>query len=197
MSYEPSYGPESRFTAARPDCPNPEYWTSADGDSTEVEVSELVGAFVRALQPEYVLETGTAWGQTASYIARALRANQHGRLFTIENNYERVEYVRKEFPELLGSWMTVIWGESLQFFSQTRFNPQKLDFCWFDSLLELRAPEFRYFRPYMSDRCVVGFHDTGPQHSLRPSIDQLEREGLIAPMHLPTPRGVTFARVLP
>jgi hypothetical protein len=35
----------------------------------------LVAAFVRALQPETVLETGSAFGQTAEAIGRALAAN--------------------------------------------------------------------------------------------------------------------------
>ena len=192
MTYRPDYGPESRFTAARPDCPSPEFWTSADGDSTEFEVSELVGAFIRALQPKLVLETGTAWGQTTDFIVDALRRNGHGHLLTVETDLERVNYVREKYDSLV-AWMTVILGDSMKvsILDETVF-----DFCWFDSLIELRAAEFRRFYPNMSNRCVVGFHDTGPQHALKPDIDQLAAEGLIAPMHLPTPRGVTFARVL-
>jgi hypothetical protein len=59
---------EARFTPPRPDCPHPEWWTSTDDDSTECEVTALVAAFVVALQPELVIETGTAFGQTAEAI---------------------------------------------------------------------------------------------------------------------------------
>jgi hypothetical protein len=75
-------GSEARFTAPRADCPHPEYWHSTDSDSTEIEVTELVAAFVRAPQPETVLETGSAFGQTAEAIRRTLAANGHGRLVT-------------------------------------------------------------------------------------------------------------------
>jgi hypothetical protein len=49
----------------------------------------------------------------------------------------------------------------------------------------------------MHDRTVVGFHDTGPQHPVRELLHPLEDEGLLAPIYLPTPRGVCFARVTP
>lgn len=68
-------GSEARFTPPRPECPYPEWWTSTDVDSTECEVTALVAAFVVALQPELVIETGTAFGQTAEAIGHAVAAN--------------------------------------------------------------------------------------------------------------------------
>ena len=85
---------EDRFTPARPDCPYPQRWHSADSDSTELEVSHLVAAFVRALQPNLVVETGTAWGQTAELIGQALKANGQGRLITLEPDPARAEHSR-------------------------------------------------------------------------------------------------------
>jgi predicted O-methyltransferase YrrM len=81
---------EDEFTKPRPDWTNPGYWTAPDAYSTECEVTELVAAFVRALQPEYVVETGTAFGYTAAAIGAALAANGHGRLDTIEIDEEKV-----------------------------------------------------------------------------------------------------------
>ena len=86
--------PESNWTAGRDDCRHPEWWTASDVDSAEFEVTELVAAWVRALQPEYVIETGTAFGQTARAIGKALRKNGHGRLDTIEVNPNRVRQAR-------------------------------------------------------------------------------------------------------
>ena len=75
--------------------------------------------------------------------------------------------------------------------------PTMIDFAWLDSWTTLRAAEFRRFLPYMHSGTVVGFHDTGPTHpELRPQIDDLAAEGLLAPLHLATPRGVTFAQPL-
>jgi len=71
-----------------------------------------------------------------------------------------------------------------------------VDFAWFDSLLDLRAREFIHFRSWMHAGTVVGFHDTGPQHPLRPDVENLAGLGMLAPVFLPTPRGVCFGRVL-
>ena len=60
---------EDRFTPARA-VPHPESGTVRP-DSTEVEVSALAAAFVRALRPDLVVETGTAFGQTAGLIGRS------------------------------------------------------------------------------------------------------------------------------
>src|SRR3546814_17665308 len=63
---------ESRFTESRKDCPHPERWHSPDSDSTEIEVSRLVAAFVEALRPDLVIETGSAFGPTAELIGQVL-----------------------------------------------------------------------------------------------------------------------------
>lgn len=181
--------PESEFTPASEWAPHPEWWHATDGDSTEVEVSELVAAFVRALQPDRVLETGTAFGQTAQAIGRALAANGHGRLDTLEPDPERADFSRRRCA---GLPVTVHETASLVFVPDGA-----VDFLWLDSLLHLRADELRRFRAHASDRCVVGFHDMGPKHGMRPSIEALVAEGLIRPLLcLRTPRGVGFAEVV-
>ena len=184
--YTPDPGSEIRFTHPRADCPNPQWWTSDDDDSTEHEVTELVAAFVRALQPELVLETGTAWGQTAAAIGAALKANKHGRLITLEPDPERAEYSRERCK---GLPVRILEEESLTYRPEGR-----IDFAWFDSLIHLRVPEFMYYKAWMQGgKAVVGFHDTGPQHGLRPQVEAIGH--LISPMFLPTPRGACFAHV--
>lgn len=178
---------ENRFTAARPDCPNPQHWHSADGDSAELEVTELVAAFIRALQPEVVVETGTAFGQTAEAIGRALHANGHGMLYTLEPDLVRVALVQ---DRVRGLPVHIVPKTSLDWTP-----PNGVGFAWFDSLLHLRAAEFRAYKPQMAPGCIVGFHDCGPQHPVRPDVEQLADEGLLRPIYLPTPRGVMFAEV--
>jgi predicted O-methyltransferase YrrM len=156
-------------------------------DSTECEVTALVAAFVVALQPELVLETGTAFGQTAKAISRALLANGHGRLVTLETDPGRVTLSR---ARCAGLPVQVLEMSSLDYTPDA-----PVDFVWFDSLVELRPVELRRYLPYLSPRAVVGFHDTGPQHPLRHLLAPLEAEGLlVSPLYLPTPRGVCFAR---
>lgn len=177
---------ESRWTPARPDCPHPEYWTSTDAHSTELEVSELVGAFVRALQPEYVVETGTCWGQTTEAIGHALKVNGHGQLVSLEVDAEKVEY---STLRCVGLPVLVTLCSSLEFLPS-----EPVGFAWFDSLLDLRIPEFNRYREHLLPGAIVGFHDTGPQFgAFGPQIASLPG---VRPISLRTPRGVTFAEIL-
>jgi hypothetical protein len=177
---------EARWTSPRPDCPHPEWWTSTDAHSTEIEVTELVAAFVRATQPDYVVETGACWGQTAEAIGHALAANGHGRLVSLEVEPAKVEYAAKRCA---GLPVTILALSSLSFVPE-----QPVGFAWLDSLLHLRLPEFQRYRQFMEAGAIVGFHDTGPQFGgFGAQIASIDG---IRPLQLRTPRGVTFAEVL-
>lgn len=178
--------PESTWTKPRPDCPHPEWWSSTDSQSTEIEVSELVAGFVRALQPEYVVETGTCLGQTAHIVGMALQANGHGRLDTLEPEGERAEFARQRCD---GLPVTVLEVPSLEFTPA-----QRIDFAWLDSRLDLRVPEFDRYRPWLSEGSIVGFHDTSPHQGVYGS--HVEALSGTRAIRLRTPRGVTFVEVL-
>jgi predicted O-methyltransferase YrrM len=176
---------EGGFTPARDDCPHPEWWSAIDRDSTEREVTALVAGFVRGLQPEYVIETGTAFAQTTRAIGRALKKNGHGRLVSLEVNAKRVRQARRLCARLP---VDVVERSSLE------FEPERpVDFAWFDSLPELRVAEFRRYRPWMHAGTVVGFHDTTVLAE-KIKLEQLEDEGLLRCLRLPTPRGVVFGQ---
>lgn len=179
---------EDRYTAARADCPHPERWRSYDWDSAEVEVSDLVAAFVRALRPDYVVETGTAFGQTAYAIGIVLAEAGVGHLYTVEVDHDRVVQAQERCKDLP---VTVVEKDSLEFDP-----PDGIGFAWFDSLLGLRIPEFRAYYKRFAKHATVGFHDTGPHFPIWPHIEALETEGLLLPIRLPTPRGVVFGEVL-
>lgn len=180
---------EATWTQPTDECPNPELWHARDSESTEREICELVGAIVVALQPEYVVETGSAYGQTARTIGEALRSNGHGRLVTLEID-----------PKLVSHTRAVVQGlpvEVLEMSSMEWEPEEQIGFAWFDSLTPLRVQEFHRYSAWMTTRTVVGFHDTGEQHQpLRSQIEDLWRDGAITePLFLPTPRGCCFARV--
>jgi predicted O-methyltransferase YrrM len=181
---------ESRWTAPRPDCPHPERWHSTDTDSTEIEVTELVAAFVRALQPDLVVETGAAFGQTAEAIGRALQANGQGTLLTCDTNPDRIEATTARCE---GLPVIVLAMTSLEMIADIH---SPVGFAWFDSTIGMRVPEFRSLLPNLDHGTIVGFHDTGPHFHLRPHIDHLVNERTVRLIHLPTPRGVTFCEVL-
>lgn len=178
--------PESSWTRPGTWCPHPERWHAVDAYSTELEVSALVAAFVRALQPDYVVETGTCVGVTARMIGLALQANGHGRLVTLETNPDLVAIARQMCA---GLPVEVHHESSLD------FEPEApIGFAWLDSLVGLRVHEFDRYRPWLPSGAVVGVHDTAPHHGqLGEDVAQLPGTRSI---RLRTPRGVTFAEVL-
>ena len=159
-------------------CPNPERWTAADADATEHEVTGLVAAFVRALQPELVVETGTYTGQTAFAIAAALLDNGHGRLVTIELDEHRAALARQY---LEGLPVTVLWGTGDHYVPDA-----PVGFLWLDSGCDARHTELAHYRPYLAAGAVIGVHDTAPHH---PVHERFKDEG---GLRLRTPRGVSF-----
>lgn len=197
--------PESRFIAPDDRCPNPGYWHSTDGDSTELEVGELVAAFVRALQPELVVETGAAFGSTTEMLALALKRNGHGHLVALECDELRadaVEYrlaLRSYAPALI----SVVRASSLNW-TPPLLNLPPIGLLFSDSNYECRVPEFLHLRQWMKPGSIVVFHDTAPERGshriaggrdLRTDVE-LELGAFLRYVHLPTPRGVTIAEVL-
>lgn len=176
---------EAEWTAPTAWCPHPERWHAPDAHSTEVEVSELVAAFARALQPDYVVETGTCWGQTSEAVGRALQANGRGRLVTLEVDTQKV--LRSQ-ARCEGLPVEVRQQSSLDFTPE-----EPIGFAFFDSLIHLRLNELDRYRPWLPTGAVVGFHDTAPHHGYGDQVDAVE---WIRPIRLRTPRGVTFAEVL-
>ncbi len=187
---------ESRFTESRKDCPHPERWHSPDSDSTEIEVSRLVAAFVEALRPDLVIETGSAFGQTAELIGQVLFTAGVGHLVTFEVDAVRVATTADRVaglpvqvaptPSLGGIAALIEGGWS-----------GRCGFAWLDSLFELRVAELEAIRPLLREGAIVGVHDCGEPGATK--YPGFSREVSNAAMRLgfrrislPTPRGVTF-----
>jgi predicted O-methyltransferase YrrM len=187
--YELSAHPrESVNTAARPEwCAKPELWHAADVDSSEFEVLELCAAFIRALQPEVVVETGSAFGFGAAMMGAALKANGHGKLYSLE--IDRVRY-EQACERCKGLPVDVIYVDSM-----TWEPPAGIGFAFFDSRPAVRADEFRRYRPFMVPGAIVAFHDIAPHHTVWPRIHQLEHEGLLKALRLRTPRGIAICQI--
>jgi len=177
--------PESTWTAPRPDCPRPEWWHAHGAGATEIEVTELVAALVRALQPEIVVETGVLHGQTTRAIGDALARNGHGTLYALEIMYE---YARIAAAELRHMPVHVLAADSTGWIP-----PGPIDFAFLDSELDTRAREIEHFWPWLHAGTVLAIHDTGPHHPVRKTLDQFADKLVL--LDLPTPRGVTLARL--
>jgi predicted O-methyltransferase YrrM len=143
---------------------------------------------VTALQPDCVIETGACVGNTSFAIGRALRANGHGELVTLEVDPGHAKIARRKCK---GLPVSVLELSSIDYVPT-----QPIDFAFFDSLARLRRREFERFLPWMHVRTIVAFHDTGPHHPVRRYLRPLEKAGLLlSPLYLPTPRGIMMARV--
>lgn len=185
---------EADFTPPSEFCPHPARWHCQDGESTEWEVSALLDGLVCTLQPEIVVETGTAWGQTTRAIGLALGVNGHGRLWTLDPDAERVAFSR-EYCVDLAEHITFVEAESL-----TWEPPGPIDLLFADSTLEIRGEELRHFGPWLSPTSLVVVHDTAPHMRSygRRLQDILEEDlnGRFRAVRLHTPRGVTLLEVL-
>jgi predicted O-methyltransferase YrrM len=183
-------GSEARFDSRKnPDCKDASLWTSYDG-SAEVEVAEMLGGLIRGLQPDCVVETGSSHGRTSQVLGAALRANGHGQLFSLENDIHLMRQARRRCR---GLPVQCVHTDSLQWEPP---NDAEIDFAFFDSRHKIRVPEFHHLRAHMTTRTIVAFHDTSPRKGTRAPVEQLAEEGWIAPVFLPTPRGIVIARVL-
>jgi hypothetical protein len=183
------YPAESLYTAPSAFCAQPSFWHAADGDSAEFEVLELIAGFIRALQPDVVIETGSAFGYGAAMIGNALLANGHGRLYSLEVDPARAQVARQRVRRLPVDIVNI---------DSRSWQPPSanIGFAFFDSSLEARPIEFKRFVPFMLDGAIVAFHDTGPQHPVWDSVTSLERAGALKALQLRTPRGVAICQVL-
>lgn len=174
---------EDQHTPPRTDCPHPEWWHADDGQGTEHEVTELVAAFVRALQPEHCIETGSYMGQTSVAIAHALHRNGHGYLDTFEIDKERAFVTHTKLAP---------WREYARVHEcpVTDYDPIDVDFAFIDSETDVRLDEFAHMVTASSNSAVFIFHDTRFDWA-----DQLHAMPSIRCLYLPTPRGVTIAQV--
>ena len=177
---------------------NTAYWHSSDTESTEVEVTALVAGFIRAVQPEFVLETGSAFGQTTLAITSALRENGHGYLHSVDFTPERVADVNGKL-EAAG---LSAYGQVHQADASSWVPPEGtvFGFAWFDSDVATRYQEFHHYRQWMKSKTICGFHDMATYFEQagggQPRIELLVAEHMVNAIFLPTPRGVCFAEVL-
>ena len=178
---------EARFTPPGDWCAHPEYWHSDDAQATEHEVSGLVGAFARALQPEIVVETGSNSGQTAEAIGRALARNGHGHLYSLELDPDLAAMASERCH---GLPVSVIRQDSLSWTP-----PGEIGLAWLDSEPGIRHLELLRYRRWLAEGAIVGVHDTGPQHVTSRLLWPLVAGGVFCAVTLRTPRGVTFGTV--
>lgn len=168
----------------------------------ECEVGEFLYALMRVLKPINVLETGTHWGISASYIGKALLGNSFGHLDTIEYLPEIHKIASARIMRLgLGGSVTCHLGDV------AKFEPKvKYDFMFLDTEPQTRFAEFVRFYEHLNEGGYIFIHDlhrhmhqipnaehgfAWPYGKLPDKMIELVKTGKIRPIHFGTPRGLT------
>ena len=174
-----------------PECPHPERWHMYDSMTAEVEVLDFLKVLVTTIKPELVVETGTFSGLSTLRIAEGLKANGFGRVITCEYDPKVFAAAKERFAKSgLGEWIEARNESSLQMRVDGRID---LLFC--DSDAPIRGQEVRHFLPQVNPYGLILMHDaSSTMKTVREAALQLEREGLISVVLLPTPRGLVVAQ---
>ncbi len=173
------------------ECPHPERWHMYDSMTAEVEVLDFLKAIVTTIKPKLVVETGTFSGLSTLRIAEGLKANGFGRVITCEYDPKVFAAARERFASSgLSEWIDARNESSLQMKVDGRID---LLFC--DSDAPIRGQEVRHFLPQVNPYGLILMHDaSSAMKTVREAALQLEQEGLISVVLLPTPRGLVVAQ---
>jgi prolipoprotein diacylglyceryl transferase len=174
-----------------PECPHPERWHMYDSMTAEVEVLDFLKVLVTTIKPELVVETGTFSGLSTLRLAEGLKANGFGRVITCEYDPKVFAAAKERFAKSgLGEWIEARNESSLQMRVDGRID---LLFC--DSDAPIRGQEVRHFLPQVNPYGLILMHDaSSTMKTVREAALQLEQEGLISVVLLPTPRGLVVAQ---
>lgn len=175
---------ESEYTQPRPGCPHPEYWEVENNCATEKTVAELVAAFVRALQPEHVIEVGSHYGQTTSLIGKAIRANGHGSFVSLEIDFGLYQSACNRCGDVPEAH--IIHINSLEYVPE-----KKIDLLFVDGQ-DKRVLDVEHFMPYCAPGALILVHDMAKEWY----TDQLPQMFELCPAHvlINSPRGLLVMR---
>jgi predicted O-methyltransferase YrrM len=182
---------QAEYTAATPECPQPELWRMLDSQTTEVEVLDFLKTLVTTVKPKLVVETGTFLGHGTVKLAEGLKENGFGKVITIEFD----PAIRARAEERFKACGLAPWIESrLESSLETNIDGM-IDLLYSDSHLANREAEIRRLLPQLDPRGLLVIHDASSHFKIvRETALRLEREGLISAVLLSTPRGVVVAQ---
>jgi len=179
------------YHRATPECPHPERWSMYDSMTAEVEVLEFLRTLVTTIKPNLVVETGTFLGVSTLWIAEALRMNGFGRIISCEYDPKVFAAAKEkidasEFRDLID-----LRNES----SLEMKVEGAIDLFFSDSDMPIREQEVRRYLPQISPFGLILMHDASSHlKQVRDAALNLEADGLISVVLLPTPRGLVVAQ---
>jgi predicted O-methyltransferase YrrM len=174
-----------------PECPFPARWHMYDSMTAEAEVLEFLRTLVTTLKPELIVETGSFLGVSTLWMAEGMKANGFGRIISCE--FDTVVFAKAqekiaasglaEFIELRNESSLAMHVEGV------------IDVLFSDSDMPIRDAEVRRFLPQIRPTGLILLHDASSHlKTVRDAAFQLEAEGLLSCIFLPTPRGLVLAQ---
>ena len=185
-------------------CSHLERYTCNSPVATENEVIDLLVGFVRALQPDYVLEVGAHEGDATVAIAKALRQNGQGAIYAYERIPQKAERIASRISSYQNQARVFASDYKNAHFAPPMYDDMRppplgftgFDFCFFDSQRDKRDQEFIHFHKWIKKGAIVAFHDTGDQSPSRSLVEKLEAQRLVKALYLETPRGIAIGQVI-
>lgn len=169
----------------------------------ETEVGEFLYGLVKMMKPDRILETGTHWGISSMYMARAMKDNRRGVLTTIEAAQENADKAQKLWQNTGVDGMIdshVCWVDN--------FDPKdtQYDILFLDTEPQIRFLELVRFWPNLRPGGIVFIHDLHPHMGqvgivahdemnwpwgmLPDRIKEMIKDHELQSFHFPTPRGL-------
>jgi predicted O-methyltransferase YrrM len=169
----------------------PPFRLRVESESGLGEAVYLLFGLCRAMQPETVVEIGTARGYSTYALALACQQNGRGKVYGIDphepnrwtdggpdlahDNYEFLLAHLKEY-ELAPTWCEVIRARSLET-SQWWDKPIDLLFIDGDHTYEGVKGDFEAFLPWLREDSVVVFHDSMWPGGVPRFLEELRQHG--------------------
>jgi predicted O-methyltransferase YrrM len=162
----------------------PPKWAYDGSRSTEREVAEFLAGLVRVAKPAVVVETGTFKGTTAVRLSDALKANEYGHLWTLENEPE----LASRYAEMELERTTFVDADSL-----TWEPPAPIDLAFIDcGEPEHRAAVVERFRQGIAAGGFLALHD----HVFYPELEAMAGDVLgPAALRLPAVNGLLIWQI--
>lgn len=181
---------------------NTSLYSAFNDAGVECEVGEFLYAMTRLLKPKSVLETGTHWAISASYIGYGLLDNGFGHLDTYEFDPKNWMIARDRIRKQGLSDEVAVFQQDVGSLELEH----NYDLMFLDTEPQTRFAELVKFVPYLNDGGYVFIHDLHPHMHQIPNeehgfawpygkipkaMSALVESGELRPFHFRTPRGFT------
>jgi predicted O-methyltransferase YrrM len=170
-----------------------ELWSARDEQGAETETSEFMYGLIRLIKPAITVETGSYLGDTTIAIAKALKENNYGKLYSCDIDGSYVKDVNGWLErEGLQDWCQVILTTGKELIAKLG---SQIEFVFIDSSPEgkVRGGEIQELLKHLRPMQMFALHDTAPQHV---QINAVANAIALPKVYFSCPRGLTLYQKL-